>query len=272
MKKDAKPMSTSGSFVVLTRRIVQGFSTPACAVAGPFLAQAERLDSTKGRVMLKRLGPLVALALLVFATEARASLFVNPSFETGDFTGWITSDLTNSLPLSVFNSYPDPFIVSPSWIPTDGEFAAFSGFDGESPGVISIAQDIVLPSGSTTLLFDYRAAWNLFLASQDRLFNVVVQPSGGGSDLLTQTILTVQAQTANDTFYQTGSVDLSAYGGQSIRVLFELLVPESFTGPAQFELDNLRVEAVPEPATLLLLGCGLAVAGARRLRKRRTQP
>lgn len=215
--------------------------------------------------MVKRLGLVAALVVVLRAGDAHAApVFVNPSFETGDFTGWITSDLPNvfaSFPLSVLGSSPDLVFGGADFLPTDGNFAAYSSFDSESPGTITIAQDVVMPGAGQSLWFDYRAAWLLFDSmSLDRHFRVIVEPTGGGASLLVAPIFTAPGGTANDTLYQTGSVNLSAFAGQAIRVVFALDVPEAYTGPALFELDNIRT--VPEPASGLLFGMGLTLAAA----------
>ena len=81
--------------------------------------------------------------------------------------------------------------------PTQGVFAALNGFDGDGPGTIRIAQDVVLPHGSDQLVFDYECGWNTagFGATEDRTFEVNIEPSGGGVPLQTDLILTAQAQT-----------------------------------------------------------------------------
>jgi cysteine-rich repeat protein len=176
-----------------------------------------------------------------------ANPVLNCSFETGDFTGWVVSDLTSPFFVaSVVGPGVTPgfgFFVS---TPTDGVFAAVNGFDGDGPGVIRFAQDVVLPAGARNLVFDTREAWDLatYDAVLPRDFVVTIEPSGGGAPLQTTPILT--APVGNITL-DTGDifpvVDVSAFAGAPVRVSFDWIVPENFTGPAFAQLDNVDVQA-----------------------------
>jgi murein DD-endopeptidase MepM/ murein hydrolase activator NlpD len=135
--------------------------------------------------------------------------------------------------------------------PTEGSFAALHGFDGAGPGTIESWQDITVPlTGETELHFDYRAGWDLLnyaAATLDRTYEVVIEPAGGGAPLQTTLILTAPAGTVNlDTGDLTATVDLSAFDGMSIRIKSVWTIPETFTGPAFFQLDNIAI--VPKPA------------------------
>ena len=180
----------------------------------------------------------------------------NCSFETGDFSNWLPTDLITpfyslQVTSSIVTSWPGSFYNQP----THGSNAALNGFDGAGPGTIQLSQDVSLPPGTTNLLFDYRTAWSLVGATQDRQFIVDVEPSGGGAPLQTTTLLTATAGTVlTDTGKLKGNVDLAPFAGSDVRLKFLWNIPQPFTGPAFFQLDNVLVDVIPiievNPASL----------------------
>jgi uncharacterized repeat protein (TIGR03803 family) len=176
----------------------------------------------------------------------------NGSFETGGFSNWIATDIAGPfVPLQVRTNGYSPGYGLFSNTATDGVYSATCGFDGSGPGVIQIAQDISISASAPYLAFDYRVGWDMLDyggSAQARTFTVTVQPSGGGSTLLTSVQLTAQPGTKNlDTGVLSGTVNLSAYAGTNIRICFNVNVPQAFTGPGYFELDNVRLAASVPP-------------------------
>jgi Big-like domain-containing protein/CARDB protein/matrixin len=228
---------------------------------------------------------------------------VNGSFETGDLTGWTVKELTPksnpNLPLSVRGAgveYPAAQFIAWPYIldyftsaPTDGQFAALNDFNGDDPATTGanqyvnrreLYQDITLPPSTTTLEFDYRAAWELFRfgSTQDRTFSVEIGPAGGGAPFLTQTILvapnlTIEEDTDNPSGgvgdYPPAVIDLSAFATQSIRLKFVWNIPEPGTGFGFFQLDNIRLNTSAVPTntaptvTISAPGNGISVTAGQ---------
>lgn len=172
---------------------------------------------------------------------------LNPGFETGDLGGWSFTDL----PLPFFPGQVNAAGISPGFglfpsDPTEGTFALTHGFDGDV-GTIILSQDVLVSSGLTPLSFDYRAGWDMLLtgnATLDRTFDVVVRDPSSGAALQTSNLLTATANTTlTDTGPMNGSVDLATFLGQTVTVSFEWTIPEIFTGPAFFQLDNITCPA-----------------------------
>lgn len=212
------------------------------------------------------------------------NLLVNCGFETGDFTGWVTQDVTGPfLPLTVAGPGSPGFGFFTS-APTEGVVSALHGFDGEGPGTIEIGQQLTLPSGAGSVLeFDYRGAWDIQTfappGALSRTFSVNIEPAGGGAALESIEILVAEGNTINlDTGPQTETIDLTDFAGQTVLINFVWDVPEFLTGPAFFELDNVSVvqglpSSQPVPALdgvgLVLLAAILAAGSWLALRNKR---
>jgi hypothetical protein len=188
-------------------------------------------------------------------TVLSGPLLTNGSFETGS-AGWVFNDIASPLsPLAIHGAgFNDGFGFFSS-APTDGSFCLTHGFDGNGPGRIRAAVDVYLPPSPVTLSFTYRAAWDMLNYSgstKPRIFEVVIEPYGGGIGLQTNTILTALPGTATyDTGNLSASVDLSAFSNQGIRISFDAIIPESFTGPGFFQLDNVVLSYPPTPPLLI---------------------
>lgn len=172
----------------------------------------------------------------------------NPSFETGSFAGWTASSLFSmSYPLRVVGAGQSPGFGSFVSAPTEGSFAAVHGFGGGGPGVIRLSQEVMVTPGLTPLTFDYRAAWDLssfpgFIG--DREFDVVVRHPVTGVVLQSSHMLTAAASTSVlDTGPISDYVDLSLFIGQTVRLSFEWTIPDFYTGPGFFQLDNISCPA-----------------------------
>jgi hypothetical protein len=187
---------------------------------------------------------------------------VNGSFETGDFTGWGTQDLTVPYyALGVRGAGPANYGFSRA--PTDGSYVADNGFDGGGPGTIAIWQDVSIPAGAqATLTFDWRAAWSM--SGLSRKLDFVVEPGGGGTPVETTNLVTTPNNTWSvwDTGAQSSTFDLSAYAGSTIRVKVLATIPQNFTGPAHMQVDNFSLLAQSTAVAAQVESTAAAARGA----------
>ena len=185
---------------------------------------------------------IVAFAAFAFATSAFAAptdLIVNGGFETGDFTGW-TATTTLSSPLCAwqFSSCGWFSFVTPA--PDGGSYFADNGFDGNGPGTYTLRQTVAIPAGTATLSWedDVQAGYS----GTARTNEVRVLDASG-----TTTLATVYSYTVPTGFVDTGwlqhSVDLSVFAGQTVQIAFVQTVPQNFTGPAEYDIDNVQLLA-----------------------------
>ena len=215
--------------------------------------------------MFRTLSCVVAACLLAPVSSAQ---FTNGSFENG-FTGWTLVDIpTPHIAMTTVTAGFDPGFGMFLAAPTDGTFAAMNGYDGGGPGSIILWQEVTVSGG--TIDFDWRAGFDLVTycngCTGDRTFSVHIEPAGGGSALQTDLIHTAVHNTQNfDTGPMSASVDVSAFSGQTVRVVFDWWIPENFTGPGACQVDNVRFGGPAGPALQVVGTCGQPGSGVQAL-------
>jgi len=192
---------------------------------------------------------ILALGFCSNTTNAQCTdgdIILNGSFETGDFSDWTVMDLAVPFsPQDVFcntslsTSYSFTDITA-----LDGNCFAGNGFDGGGPGQITHHQTITIPANSTaTLNFSFWVAYNIF-GSLDRMFEVQIQPIGGGTPLDIPYSFSASPGMEPGTGWIPITVDLSAFAGQTVWLCFVETIPENFSGPAQLGLDGISLDIV----------------------------
>ncbi|NUZ04782.1 PEP-CTERM sorting domain-containing protein [Piscinibacter koreensis] len=176
---------------------------------------------------------LALAAAFSMAAHAAPELVTNGGFETGDFSGWTT---TNAPGLASMYGVDTAG-------PRQGNYSAF--FAGTAPGD-SISQTIATLANTSYLL-----SFMLDVDANSANGSFVV--SLGGTPVYT----------APMSAFAFGLVSLPVWSSAANGVLsFAATNVDGF-----YTLDSVSVSALPEPSTLLLMAGGLAAAAALRRRK-----
>jgi hypothetical protein len=203
--------------------------------------------------LLDALGDVVAEGI---APEERIE---NGSFESGDFAAW-TEAVTGAafIPWTVSGAGLGAGFGMATTAPQDGSFVAWNGFDGDGPMEFTLFQDLEVPDGmsSAVLQWQDRIQWNFTLggtATLPRLYDVELRDPVTNAVLETLFSFSTGPQSTNptgDTGWQTHTADLSAHAGSLVRLFFREQIPQSFTGPAQLEIDGVGFSASDPPTNV----------------------
>lgn len=177
---------------------------------------------------------IIALFVL-FAGPAAGGMITNGGFETGNFSGWTVSGAM------IYYGVSHGAARTGSW----------GAWFGDENDLTYISQVL-----STT-------PWQLYLLTFDIANN---SPSEG---------YTNRAELWWDGGFVDGGTDDGPYGWQNINILLTATTSSTElklgfkNPPGWFKLDNVDLNAVPEPATALFCGAGLCLlAGLGRFRSR----
>ncbi|WP_438968822.1 HYR domain-containing protein, partial [Nonlabens sp.] len=162
----------------------------------------------------------------------------NGSFESG-LTAWTA--INNPNPLSPWTAAP---IIDtgffPAISPIDENFLAGNGFDGET-GTAILYQDVNIPANGGTLTWDDQLDYDLLNfcdGCSSRIYEVQIRDLSNNV-LATAKSVTALAGTSVDGDWISNSYNMNAFSGQNVRIVFVQNIPDDYSGPGAFGLDNV---------------------------------
>jgi hypothetical protein len=216
---------------------------------------------------------VAAFAAVAFAAPAAqaTNLVTNGDFETGAFSPWSASSSNSDTGgcNAGWNVSSSGSATGCSSVasPLGSNFAAYQAFDGTGPKTRTLQQSISIPTGLLTAVLNFSQAYSFSYSGLSRFLDVDIIDGGTTINLFHEVMPSTGTVSWTPTSQDVAAA-LANEAGHSVQLEFIASIPSSFTGPAGFSLDNVTLDVtVPEPASMALLGAGLASLGAVRRRR-----
>jgi hypothetical protein len=200
----------------------------------------------------------------IASEDSFEELIVNGGFETGDLTDWQGTQLD----LLGFCFGPDWVIYQGTGVdnrclgndftPVSGNFALYTAFDGDGPVSYQIEQNIQLPSTVVEANLSWLETYEFLVQGAfPRSLRVVILDSSGE-----ELAVLYHHDYRMGTFLQSGWQSrqvrvgdlLRPFAGQEVVLRISAEIPESFTGPSGFAIDDLSLKVNTNPAIQVLEG------------------
>ncbi len=193
----------------------------------------------------------------ICSTSSQDNLISNGSFECGSLEPWVISGPNTfsgcAYNFSVLTNSNTVCLLVDQITPTDGNYAAFTSFDGAGGTVYGLKQSIDIPNtignaDAAILSFDFKVNYQMTFSSptQERVFEARFTDVNGVQLFQIETItfgINPDTGKIDRSFSSDILSQLRDYAGQTVFIDFLAYIPESSTGPAKALIDNVSLIA-----------------------------